>query len=224
MKTMRWIIAVFCLFAGTVSAQTPSYIIGVKGDTLNRVDKAGKKQGKWINRFESVRGEPGYEEEGEYKDDRKEGAWRKYNLMGDLFAIENYRWGFKDGESKYFNISGNLTREESWRAFNPDKLYDTLDVEDPDHPGTYQEVVVKNEGSSVKHGTWRYYDSDGFITKTEFWRLGQADKSLDPPTLAKDTLSRTANRKDVKPKEVLEFEKKNAGKKKVKVRDGTVSY
>ncbi len=221
---MRYLFILLLFVSAGSYGQQQSYIIGVKGDTLNRVDKAGKKQGPWVIKVDPLRGEAGYEEEGEFKDDRKEGTWRKFTQMGDLFAIENYRWGFQDGASQYFNIAGNLVREESWRAFNPDKQYDTLDVEDVDHPGNYKEVVVKNEGSSIKHGTWKFYDSDGFVAKTEFWLLGKEDKSLTPATLGKDTMTVSTAGKKEKPKEVLEYEKKNAGKKRIKVRDGTVTY
>jgi hypothetical protein len=219
---MRWMLICFLFISGICSAQLKSYVIGVKGDTLNKVDISGKKQGKWVNRYETVRGEPGFEEEGEFVDDRKEGLWRKYSLMGDLLSVENFRWGFLDGLSQYFNMAGNVVREESWRAFNPDKLYDTIDVEDVVNPGNFKEVIVKNEGSSLKHGTWKYYDpGSGFIDKTEFYLLGKLDKNSEPPTLAKDTVSSTA-KKQAKPKEVLDYEKKNAGKKKIRVRDGSV--
>lgn len=221
---MRWILFIMFFTSTTAMAQWKDYIIGVKGDTLNRVDLQGRKQGPWVNRFETVRGERGFEEEGEYVDDRKEGAWRKYSLMGDLLAVENYRWGFQDGMSQYFNMAGNLTREESWRAFNPDKLYDTIDVEDVLFQDHFTQVIVKNEGSSLKHGTWKFYDpATGFITKTEFYRLGKIEKGNEPPSLAKDTMSVSA-KKVAKPREVLEFEKKNAGKKKIRVRDGSVGY
>ncbi|ULQ57278.1 hypothetical protein KJS94_03570 [Flavihumibacter rivuli] len=220
---MRCILVMLLMISINGYGQLKSYIIGVKGDTLNRVDIADKRQGPWVERIESVRGEPGFEEEGEYKDGRKEGMWRKYTLQGDLLAIENFRWGNKDGMCQYFNIAGSVVREESWRAFNPDKLYDTLDVEDVNNPDHYVQVVVKNEGSSLKHGTWKYYDpGTGFVQKTEFYRLGQIEKGNEPSTLARDTMSVT--KKVQKPKEVLEFEKKNSGKKKVRVRDGSVSY
>jgi hypothetical protein len=205
-----------------VEAQWKDYMIGVKGDTLNRIDKQNRKQGAWIQRFEQVRGEPGYEEEGVYENDRKTGTWRKFNLQGDLFAIENYRWGFKDGISQYFDIMGNIVREESWRGFNPEQAYDTLDVEDVDRPGNYKTVVIKNEGSSLKHGTWKFFDNQsGMIQRTEFYLLGtlqtggvvQADKKMAQDSVGTKTKT--------KPKEVLEFEKANAGKKKVKVRDGS---
>lgn len=221
---MRWILFFCLLVAGNSYGQLKSYIIGVKGDTLNRVDLQGKKQGPWVNHVESLRGEPGFEEEGEYVNDRKEGTWRKYTLMGDLQAIENYRWGFLDGNAQYFSISGNLIREESWRAFNPDKPYDTLAVEDVMNPGNYKDVIIKNEGSSLKHGTWKYYDN-GFVAKTEFYRLGKLEQGPipeAPPTLGSDTL--TLTRKTAKPKEVLEYEKRNSGKKKIKVRDGSVGF
>lgn len=214
----KWLLIVFFFLSMPCFAQYKDYIIGVKGDTLNIVDKKAQKQGKWIIRYEEVRGEPGYEEEGLYKDNRKEGTWRRYSLMGDLIAVENFRWGNKDGSSQYYNKVGQLIREESWRAINPDKQYDTLDVEDVDRPGNYRTVIVKNEGAGVKHGTWKYYDPfSGTITKTEIYTVGMLETG-DKQIAAADT---TAKKKTAKPKEVLEFEKKNAGKKKIKVRDGS---
>ena len=226
---MRWIAIVLCFICTTGYGQLKDYTISVKGDTLNGVDKNGKKQGKWVIRYDEVRGEPGYEEEGEFKDDRKEGPWRKFTFQGDLFAIENYRWGFKDGGSQYFNLNGDLMKEESWRAFNPDKVYDTIEVEDVMHPDHYNQVIIKNEGSSIKHGTWKYYDpAAGFITKTEFWLLGKLQDSNNPlggnaKKAAADSSSSAATKPKVKPKEVLEFEKKNSGKKRIKVRDGSTN-
>jgi hypothetical protein len=217
---MRWILIASCLFYFNGYGQLKSYIIGVKGDTLNRVDLAGQKQGKWVTRYDEVRGEPGYEEEGAFIDSRKEGIWRKYTLRGDMFALETYRWGFKDGACMYFNMNGDLLKEESWKALNPDKAYDTIDVEDVDRPGQFKSMIVKNEGASLKHGQWKYYDpATGFITKQEFWVLNRNDDIKDGST-KKNTNDSASVKAKVKPKEVLDFEKKNAGKKKVKVRDG----
>ena len=218
------ILLCFTLFLSVAAtAQLKSYKIGVNGDTLNRVDQDGKKQGKWVIRYDEVRGEPGFEEEGVFFNDRKEGTWRKFTLMGDQFAVENYRWGYKDGKSQYFNINGDLLKEESWRAFNPDKVYDTIDVEDVMKPDHYNKVVIKNEGSSLKHGTWNYYDpSSGFISRTEFWRLGKLEQSDKKASVATKKLATdSSSAAKAKPKEVMDFEKKNAGKKKIKYRDGS---
>jgi hypothetical protein len=196
-------------------SQWKSWIISPKGDTLNCVDKQDRKQGRWVNHFDEVRGEPGYEEEGVYKDNRKEGTWRLYTLGGDLSGVEYYKWGLKDGTCQYFGMNGTLLREESWRALNPDKLYDTIQVEDVEHLNTYRTVIVKNEGAAIKDGTWKFYNPmTGMVSRTETYTLGKLDK-------AGNTASAAPPQTAAKPKEVLDFEKK-IGKKKVKVQDGSV--
>jgi antitoxin component YwqK of YwqJK toxin-antitoxin module len=211
----RLLLVLLCV-SSTSFGQWKDFQVNSKGDTLNRVDRQGKKQGIWVNHMESLRGEPGYEEEGYYVDDRKEGAWRLFNLMGDMVGKENYHWGFKDGVCQYFSKHGDLVLEQGWKALNPDKVYDTIIVEDVDKLDTYHKVVVKNEGASLKHGTWKYYDSEtGTLVRTENYTLGKADANAGAVT-AKPTEKKTI----AKPKEVLEFEKK-AGKKKIKVQDGS---
>ena len=219
---MRFLLIALVLFSMSGYAQWKDYKIGVKGDTLNKVDQKGLKQGKWVNHFDEIRGEPGYEEEGIYKDNRKEGNWRLYDLSGDLIGLEYYRWGNKDGVCQYLNTAGELLREESWRAMNPDKPYDTLQIEDIDHLDQYRTVVVKNEGVAIKHGTWKFYNpTTGMIIRTETYTLGKLEI---PKSSKQDTTTTASNKSLVKPKEVQDYEKKNAGKKKVKFRDGATGY
>lgn len=220
---MRWILLLGLLISLNASSQCKDYIIGIKGDTLNCTDVHGLRQGKWIIKYEQVRGEPGFEEEGQYIDGKKEGPWRQYSLQGDLIAIENFRWGNKNGLNQYFTRNGELVREESWRAVNPLNPYDTVEVADweKDPLGLItKSVVVKLEGSSVKHGPWKFYEPQtGMIMKTENWVLGDIDKG---PKQNDDIVNNKPEEKKkiAKPKEVEDFEKKNSGKKKVKVRDG----
>jgi hypothetical protein len=192
------------------------YTVGPKGDTLNCTDKNDKKQGPWVNHFDEVRGEPGYEEEGFYKNGRKEGTWRLYNLQGDLTGLEHYKWGNKDSVCQYFGMNGGLLREEGWKALNPEKQYDTFQIEDVLRADHYSTVIVKNEGVAIKDGTWKFYDPmTGTVARTETYTLGKLEKP------ASQESSATAAPKTVtKPKEVLDFEKK-VGKKKVKVQDGS---
>jgi hypothetical protein len=198
-------------------SQWKSYSIGAKGDTLNCVDQRDRKQGKWVNHYDEVRGEPGYEEEGEYRNNRKEGTWRLYTLSGDLAGVEYYKWGNKDGVCQYFAPSGTLVREEGWRALNPDKQYDTLLIEDIDHLDTYKKVIVKNEGVAIKDGTWKFYDaSTGMVFRTETYTLGKLEK----PKASTQPTTTNSTKASVKPKEVQDFEKK-VGKKKVRVQDGS---
>ncbi|MEI6948819.1 hypothetical protein V9K67_16655 [Paraflavisolibacter sp. H34] len=223
-------------------SQWKSYIIGVKGDTLNCVDQKGRKQGRWVIHVDELRGERGYEEEGEFINDKKEGIWRRYTLQGDIQAIESYRWGNKHGRNVYYNHLGDPLREENWKAVNPDNPYDTVNVTDPNDPQkVIAKQVVKLEGTTLKHGTWKYYTPNGTIERTEKWVLdkpavkaGEGDELAPIDVTAgnggenaaaagddPDAAKAEAKKKLPKPQAVLDYEKKNSGKKKIRVRDGS---
>ena len=227
MKCLPFGFFLFLAFNGV--AQCKTFKIGAKGDTLNCTDVKGMKQGRWVVRYEAVRLQPGYEEEGMYVDDKKEGTWRQYTLMGDIKAIENYRFGLKDGICQYFNVQAGLIREESWKAIDPKNPYDTIDVQDVNEPTRFNKVRIKLEGTTLRHGTWKYYDNyTGALVKTEKWFLNKLEdpdaKKQDVAAAEKDNTSSADSSKPapkIKPPQVVQdFEKKNAGKKKVKVRDG----
>jgi hypothetical protein len=208
--------------------QCKTYQLDAKRDTINCTDFQDIKQGKWVTRVVNNHGEPGYQEEGLYKDGKKEGGWTTYNLMGDTIAQENYKWGNKNGVCRYYNLMG-LVREESWKAIDPLNPYDTVRAYHLDNPDKYDLKIVKVESSTVKHGTWTYYDPErGTITKIEEYVIGQlipGNKSNVPTSNTSDSLQQNptdsvsqANKN--KPAEVLQYEKKNSNKKKIKVRDG----
>lgn len=201
--------------------QYKEYKLTDNGDTINAIDKKNLKQGKWIVQVAELRGEPGYEEEGEFKDGKKDGLWRRYTLKSDLIARENYRYGGLDGAQQYYNQLGDLLREESWRAYNPDAPYDTIPIYGTGSNEILSLKIVKAEQYSVKHGEWKFYDAGtGRIIKTENYDRGFLKKDANATALVADDKPK----KIPKPKEVLEFEKKNSGKKKVKLRDGRTGY
>lgn len=218
---MRLIVFIFCISSISAFSQYKSFIIGVKGDTLNRVDKNDLKQGPWVTTMPPLRGEPGYDEEGYYKNGEKNGTWRRYSAQGDLLAIENYRFGFKNGQCSYYNVFG-IVREESWKAVDPDNPYDTVDVPDL-HTDVVYRRVVKIESHTVKHGTWTYYNpQSGMIEKTEEYVLDKLTTAKKKTYAFADSTQITnidSAKAYSKPKEVTEYEKKNK-KKKIKVRDG----
>src|SRR4051794_4315016 len=109
---MKLFLACLLFVSFTANAQWKSYRLTSNGDTINCIDNKDLKQGKWAVKVEGLRGEPGYDEEGVYVNGKKEGVWRVYTTQGDLFAVERYRWGNKDGKSQYYNIAG-IIREES---------------------------------------------------------------------------------------------------------------
>ncbi len=228
---MRFIPLLLLFISLTGSAQWKSYILNNKGDTLNRVDLKGKKQGPWSVRVEDLRGERGYEEEGYYENDQKTGTWKRYSLEGVKIAEENYNWGMLNGRSQYFTYNGGLLREESWRAIDPKQAYDTVPVYDIKDPSKMiDRVVVKNEGVSLKHGRWTFYDPrEGTIEETQYYVMNklQTDEDLVDEDIRPIDISSNKNQSDTtvkktlqKPQAVLDYEKKNSGKKKIKARDG----
>jgi hypothetical protein len=207
------------VFALKTNAQCKTFRISSKGDTLNCVDQNDKKRGKWLIHAEPLRGNPGYDEEGEFVDNRKEGVWRRYNTMGDIVAILNYKWGNLDGTSQFFGVAG-LEREESWRAMNPLNAFDTLMVEDINDENKYVQLIIPNDGKSLKHGLWTWYrpGSTG-IVKTETYFLGKLKLPKEDTKTTEPVAKKEEPKKEV-PKQVQDYEKKNSGKKSVKTRDG----
>ena len=187
------------LFSTGASAQYKSFIKGVHGDSINKVDMNDMKQGKWVIRVAPLRGNPGYEEEGYFKDDLKQGTWKSYNLMGDKIAEEVFRNGNKDGRCAYFSVAG-LIREEYWRApRKTDQLYDTMMVPDPGIANKYKQVIIRNEGHSIKHGTWRYFDPVyGKIIAEEKYYLD--DLQVNNKDAAPPPVDTSAKKRQVLPK------------------------
>jgi antitoxin component YwqK of YwqJK toxin-antitoxin module len=226
---MKWSVGylalIIVLFTQRSFGQCKTYQLDAKKDTINCTDFQNLKQGKWITRVVNNHGEPGYQDEGFYKDGKKEGAWTTYNLMGDTIAQENYKWGYKDGICRYYNLMG-LLREESWKAIDPLNPYDTVRAYHLDNPDKYDLRVMKVEASTVRHGTWTYYNPErGTIVKTEEYVIDQLVSNKKPSVVLSDSTTQNpadsisqANKN--KPPEVLEYEKKNSNKKKIKVRDG----
>lgn len=211
------LLAMLILIGSGSFAQYKDYKLNNKGDTINIVDQKGLKQGKWVIHMGELRGEPGYEEEGMFKNGEKNGYWRRYSLDGDLLAVENFRVGGKDGLQQYYSFVGELVREETWRGYNPDAPYDTVAVYGTGSNEIIEYKIVKAVPYSVKNGPWRYYQG-GMIIKTEEW---ERNNLVRPNASADGAATVKAKPKKVeKTAEMLEWELKNKGKKKV-IRDGS---
>ena len=212
----------FFLLSG--KAQYKNYSLSANGDTLNIIDKNDLKQGKWVTTVGEIRGEPGYDEEGLYKDNEKTGPWRKYTSTGDILAIENFRLGGKDGRQEYFNFLGILQRQEEWKGYNPDFLFDTIAVYGNESNEILSYKIVKALPYSVKNGEWKYFDSEGRILKTEKYDRGFLVIAPDKNTAVKENPKVETPEKEkekVKTKEILDYEKKYSKKKRQQLeRDG----
>lgn len=218
------LILLMALPFSNLMAQYRDFKLSPDGDTLNIVDKNGLKQGRWVNTVGEVRGEPGYDEEGEYKDDKKTGPWRKYTNTGDIVAIENYRYGDKDGPQEYFSFLGEKERHEEWRAYNPDAPYDTVAIYGQGNNEIIDYKLVKAVPYAVRHGEWIYYLPGGGIQKVEHYDRGKLvpeEKDKDVATDAGSKTEAAKPKEKPKPREILEYEKKYSKKKRQHMeRDG----
>lgn len=154
-----------------------------------------------------------------------------YTLQGDLIAIENYKYGHKHGKQQIFNTMGDLLREENWLAQDPDKPTETVEVFDINDPKKVFLVEVKLESSTVPHGIWKVFEpGTGKVLQKQNFIFGKLDDGSgtangvikkDPNEKTDAVVEKKEEKKDKpKPKEVLDYEKKNSGKKKIKVRTG----
>ena len=98
------------LFFMSGQAQYKSYQLNAEGDTLNAIDKNDKKQGKWVIHVESIRGEPGYEEEGIFKNNNK--MAENVNLSSSGLSEHNSLEIFSG--SMGFTLSGKYTEVARW--------------------------------------------------------------------------------------------------------------
>ena len=222
-KIQHLVIIAALLLSLNAAAQHKSYLLSAKGDTINVVDIKNSKQGKWVVSVAELRGEPGYEEEGYFKNDKKNGPWRKYNATGDIIAVENYKAGGKEGVQEYFTFLGDIEKHEEWRGYNPETPFDTIAVYGQGNNEIKSYKIVKAEPYSVPNGEWKYYAPGGIVTKTERYDRGQLLKNV----AEKPVVTTTAAVEDEKPKvkiktkEILEYEKKYSKKKRNQMeRDG----
>ena len=101
----------------SISAQ--SYDL-VGGDTINKIDALGKRQGKWILTGKKKR-LPGYGpdakvEEGTYKSSKKVGSWTAYYSNGKKKNEITYKYGRPNGPYKTYYVTGILEEEGNWKS------------------------------------------------------------------------------------------------------------
>lgn len=175
MKTI-WIACICCCVWATASAQQEDRQKrnDTSSVTVNQRDKHGKKHGLWWEQFPARLGEGAYTAFGSYDQGLKIGPWYRINEVGDLVAIEHFRFDVLHGEVKYFE-QGTLTCIGRYLGLNTSQSHDTVLVVHP-VTGVEKLVALPSERGSVRHGLWRYYDpQNGRLIREEDY---QADELL----------------------------------------------
>jgi hypothetical protein len=155
----------FLLLSGSsVFAQIPA--------AANTRDAHDKPHGFWYQQHEARMSDPPYTDFGSYIHGRKTGTWYTLDPEGNIAAIEAFRYNTLHGPCKYFE-NGRLLMTGNYRGLNPDQPYDTIMVVDP-ITGAENEVVVATDRGSLKHGYWRYYDTEtGRLLRQEDYQVDE---------------------------------------------------
>ena len=144
----------------------------------NQRDAQNRKQGYWIEQVAELRGEPGYTWEGVYKNDRKEGIWKKNSAIGNPIAEETYKNNVLDGYCKYYYPGGKLSEEGMYMPTEIEGQRDTIMIIDPvTNAETPTEIIRK--GNPVRNGVWKLYDEEtGKMVKT-YYKRGETVTAAD---------------------------------------------
>lgn len=164
MKQLLIIINLFFIFGTAFSQKVnyKSYDIHL-GDTINRIDKNGLKQGRWIFYGRDKRGwthrlfnSKQIVEDGFYVDGKKNKVWKTYHHTNKLKSEVNYIDDKPIGKARFFNTDGKIMMEG--------------ELADKNFVGEY--YVYDSQGNKIK----RIADSDpknGYIDFT-----GKVQKTL----------------------------------------------
>lgn len=109
---MKFFTCIISLFILSLSISMAQNFEIYKGDTINRKDANNKKQGHWIlfDKSKTV-----VQEEGKFKNNRREGIWKKYYSSGGLKHEITYKNGKPDGYAKFYYENGNISEEGIWK-------------------------------------------------------------------------------------------------------------
>ena len=157
---MKKLILLFLSVSLTNLAQSQSWGLDENGkDTINKIDIAGKKQGKWILRGKDKPGtcytEKQKIEEGKYADNRKTGSWIEYFCNGNMKNKLTFVNGRPDGYAIMYHENGKISEEGNWKAnrwVGGYKLYY--------ENGQVQHEFVFNQ-SGKREGPQTYYYDNG---------------------------------------------------------------
>lgn len=151
---------ILLIFAFAGMCSLPLFAGNDQVGDLNKIDSNGRKQGKWIY-FGKDRPEAGYPpegkiEEGEYKDDRKEGTWIKYHNDGVTPKLKGeYHNNRPDGQYEKIS-SGGVVLEKG--TFSHGKHSGTLER-------YHENGVLKFKGSfnddGMEEGEITHYYANG---------------------------------------------------------------
>lgn len=161
----------------------------------NKKDGSGMKQGYWVVTADML-GERAYPsgakiEEGQYKDDRREGVWKKYFPSGLLRSEITYSNGKPSGYYAIYYTNGNLEEQGSWydeknvgefkRFYDNGKLQHHFYFDERGKRYGFQYYFHENGNpalvvdikNGVESGSYKRYNADGILAEEKLFENGK---------------------------------------------------
>jgi antitoxin component YwqK of YwqJK toxin-antitoxin module len=139
------------------------------GFYLQESYKEGKREGLWkihYRQYQSVVEHNVYKQEGNYKNDEKNGIWKFYDENNNLVGEVYFEDGKKNGVFKEYNKHGRLRKEGSYKG---DKKKGSWKFYDKD--GQIECELLYKEGEKFK-GINKEFDTSGYLETEEIWEDG----------------------------------------------------
>jgi antitoxin component YwqK of YwqJK toxin-antitoxin module len=154
--------------------------VAAYGQTKNRRDAAGRKQGYW----EAVDSKGGLVYSGYFKDDRPVGEMKRYYSTGEVRVIMNYDSKSTKARAKFFRQNGELAATGNYAGTRRDSvwLYYSYHTKTVSHRAEYtagkhngkeqsfypngniaEETIWEND---LKNGTWKQFFESGQLKST----------------------------------------------------------
>src|ERR1035437_6162787 len=167
---IRWLLLFVISFCNSLIVAQPYELF--KGDTVNRINLQGKKEGKWILLSTDSLGKEIKVSEGFYVNGKKEGKWIDYFNNGLKKSNVDYKDGKPNGEATMFYENGNIKETGVWRNnrwIGAYKLYYSTG-------SIKQEFFFKENGK--REGKQCYYYPNGKLVLEGTFVNGMAEGKL----------------------------------------------
>ncbi len=165
----------------------------LNNDTINLIDAAGKRQGKWVILNKMVH-RPDYAddqkvEEGKYTDSKKVGIWKEYYPNKSVKSVITFENNRPNGYAKMYHDNGKIKEEGTWknnRWVGDYKLYyengqvqQAFKFNASGKREGKQEYFYEN-GQTMIEGTWGPDGKESGVVK-EFYENGdiKSEKAFD---------------------------------------------
>ncbi len=165
------------LLITTGSAQWRSYKI-YRGDTINRIDLQGRKQGLWLYFNDTYKN--GIIQQGFYKDGKKQGEWIVYYKNGNIKSKSFYKDNHIFGPVTTYYKDGTIREQGRWernkwvgdyRYYYPNGKLKFMWHYDKSGKRTGKQVYYYDSGKKYVEGTWSGGKENGWIK--EYYPSGQ---------------------------------------------------